>query len=133
MPASRRNPHQRRELGRSRSGAPAQFSAAVPFYRDSRPIPQLRPLLASRTGWHVRCIGWLDPPFGGLWCDQPALFFVASLRRRVRHPAALRERAAVTGFRFPIRFRTVPVASFLRALGHGLGYLLSLGAGFRFR
>ena len=43
---------------------------------------------APKAIWHGGCIQGLDPPFGGLWCDQPALFF-ASLRRKVRHPAAL--------------------------------------------
>lgn len=28
----------------------------------------------GESAWHGDCNEWLDPPFGGLWCDQPALF-----------------------------------------------------------
>src|SRR5262252_9118843 len=45
-----------------------------------------------------------DPPFGGLWCDQPALFLPAifsSTSARVREPADDRhERIEVHGLRY---------------------------------
>lgn len=56
----------------------AQFSPPVPFYRYSRPRDGAsacaEPRKTRRSSWHRGCRGTVDPPFGGLWCDQPALF-----------------------------------------------------------
>jgi hypothetical protein len=51
------------------------FTDAGPLLRGS--AAHADPYWQRESIWHGGCRKWLDPPFGGLWCDQPALFLLA--------------------------------------------------------
>jgi len=119
MSAARRLPHQRRQLGHNpmRIGCTIFISCTFLQRFAARGGAGNR-RLTRQSGWHEHCMEWLDPPFGGLWCDQPAFFCLRPAARsaascrfaRARccdwdSPRGPRERP---GGRFMVRFRAPP-------------------------
>ena len=103
MPAAHLRLHPHRQLcreARETQDSAAQFSPPVPFYRrlpacgDSPACGE--PRQPAQRGWHGGCRKAVDPPFGGLWCDQPALFSSA-FRRPAARASACNDRVRPCG------------------------------------